>query len=202
LRTADNDVESPAVDVKRHGADAGDGINNKDRVGLLDDFAHGFDVVLSASGRFRGLDEDAFDVLVLRERVLDLGRLNSLAIRSREHSGFHAPGFHDFDPALAEFAGGTDEDFVSRRKEVLGGSFETTGAGSDQNQHVVRSAENGCQIVQNLLIQVSEIFRSVVDVRAHHGVQGCRKKRGRTGGEQTLFLDIHAVRRVPSVAKR
>jgi hypothetical protein len=171
LRPAYDDIESPFGDVQGHGADAGDGVHNKNCVGLLDCLAHRLYIVLGTGRGFRRLNENALDVGVLGKRLLNRSRLDSIAVRSSQHRRLHAPGFHNLHPAFAELSCGADQHFVSGREEILGSSFETARTGRHQHKNIVGRAENVLQIGEDLLVEGPKIFRPMMDIGPHHGVK-------------------------------
>ena len=69
LRTADHNVESPAIDVERHRADSGDCIHDEDRIGVFDQSADGLDIMLGAGRGLGSLKENAFGAGLGLERA-------------------------------------------------------------------------------------------------------------------------------------
>jgi hypothetical protein len=60
LRAADEDVDAPGVHVEVGGAEAGDGVDDEEGLGVFgfEEPGDAFDVVADAGGGLGGLDED------------------------------------------------------------------------------------------------------------------------------------------------
>ena len=81
LRAADDDVDAPGVDVETGGAEASDGIDDEQRIGLrFDELRNRLDVVAHAGGALRRLHINAADFG--REFGADGIELKCFAIRS------------------------------------------------------------------------------------------------------------------------
>ncbi len=152
-----------ASHVEMRGAEAGDGVDDEQRLGLfvLEEFGDAFDVVADAGGGLGGLDEDGASLEL--ERGFDLIEREGLAVGHLDDIGVAAEGFDQRGPALAELAGGEDEDAVAGRGEVGDGGLHGAGAAARQDDDVVGGADE------------------VLELREHAGVQG-RGTRG-CGGE-------------------
>ncbi len=164
LRSTDHHVESPAVDIERHGADAGDGIHHDDCVGFGDGAAHRFHVVLHAGGGFRCLYEDAARGGFGLQGRLHTRRRNRVAVLGFQNRGVQAVSFGDVHPTLAEFAGGADDHLVAAAEEVRDRGVHGAGAGCRKHQDVVSSAQDLLQVRQDRPVDLAEILRAVVDV--------------------------------------
>jgi hypothetical protein len=55
------------------------------------------------------------------------------------------------------------------------------------------------EVRQYLLIEVSKVFRAVMDVRPHHGVQRGRQKGRGTRGQKALFSYVHEFKTRPEL---
>src|SRR5690606_17373610 len=147
LRAADHDVQSPAVDIERHGAKARNGVNDKQRIGLGYDLAHRLDVVRHTGGRFAGLHEDAFDVGIFFERFLNLLRLNGRTVGFFDDDGFQAKGLGQLGPTLAELAGLADDDFLARAEQVRDRGFHGPRTGRGEPRNLGYAALEAFQVV-------------------------------------------------------
>src|SRR6185437_1133655 len=104
LRTADHDVEAPAVDVERHRAEPRDRIDDEDSVGLLDEAGHRLHVVLRAGGGFRCLHENATSVRIRFQRFSNALRRDHVAVFGGEQHGIQTERLGQIHPTLAEFS--------------------------------------------------------------------------------------------------
>ena len=134
--------------------------------------------------------------LLLRSARLTCFRLNRIAIGSSQHSGIHARSFHDLDPALAEFASRANQHFIAGREEVLqaAASRPPEPEATRTSTSILGAQTRPSDPKELPLYRVAEIFGPVMDIRAHHGVQGRRQERRRTRSKKTLFFDVHGVR--------
>ena len=113
LRAADQHIEAPAIDIERHGAEAGDGVHHEDGVGFGDRASHGFHVVRRAGGGLRRLHEYALGFGFGLERGFHLLRFHHLPVGHGDHVGIQAVGLGDIRPPLAEFSRDADDDLVA-----------------------------------------------------------------------------------------
>ena len=126
LRAADDDVNAIAVHVKGGGTKSGDGVNDQQGTGSLQQAGERGDIVAHAGGCFRGLHENGLHVR--REQGLNLADGERLAIGFGEDDGFTVEGLGQRNPALAEFAGAQHQNLVAGAGEIADGGFHGSGA--------------------------------------------------------------------------
>ena len=103
-----------------------------------------------------------------------------LSVGRGEHVGVQPVGFGDFRPALAEFAGCADDDFVAVRKQV--GNRARPSRRCPRRRNISTSFEvpiTSLRSARHERYDLAEIFRAMMDVRRHHGVQSGRIERRR-----------------------
>ena len=175
------------------GAEAGDGVDYEQGFGLfgLEELGYAFDVVLDAGGGFAGLHVDGAGFEL--ECGLDLIEGEGLAVGGGDDVYFAAEGLGDAGPALAEFAGGEDEDAVAGRGEVGDGGFHGSGAGAGEDEDVVFGAEEVLELGENAGVEGAELGGAVVNVSGCHGELGGGKQWGRTRRKETCFTDHRSI---------
>ncbi len=92
-----------------------------------------------AGGGFGGLDEDGAGFEL--EGGFDFVEGEGLAVGFFDDVGVAAEVFDQGGPALAELAGGEDEDAVAGRGEVGDGGFHGSGAAGGEDDDVVFGAD-------------------------------------------------------------
>ncbi len=171
------------------GAEAGDGVDDEEGFGLfvLEELADGLDVVADAGGGLGGLDEDGAGLEL--ERGLDVGEGEGAAVGCGDDVDLAAEGLGDAGPALAELAGGEDEDAVAGRGEVGDGGFHGSGAGAGEDEDVVGGADEVFELGEDAGVEGAELGGAVVDVGGCHGELGGGEQWGRAGREEASFAD-------------
>ncbi len=152
------------VDVEGHGAESGDGVEQEEGVGTLDDFADGADVVGGAGGGFRRLQHHGAGGGIGGEGFGDAVGGDGIAIGGGEDDGIEAEDFGEGDPTLTEFAGRADDDAVAGGEEIGDGGLKCAGAGGDDAEDVVGGAEDALQGGKDATVELAEILGAVVDV--------------------------------------
>ena len=102
LRSADDEIQTPGIDVERHGADAGDGVDDKQRRRGLHDFAHGANVVGRSGGAFRRLDKDALHVGIRGQGCRDRGGFHHRSVGRGQDQWLQTERPGQLHPTLAE----------------------------------------------------------------------------------------------------
>ena len=100
-----------------------------------------------------------------------------------------AEGLGDAGPALAELAGGEDEDAVAGRGEVGDGGFHGSGAGAGEDEDVVLGADEVLELGEDAGVEGAELGGAVVDVGRCHGELGGGKQWRRARREEASFAD-------------
>ena len=118
LRAADENVDAPGVHVEVGGAEAGDGVDDEQGLGtdIFEQLGDAGGAVADAGGGLGGLHED--DAGFELEGGPDLVEREGLAVGGGDDVDGAAEVFGEGGPALAELAGGEDEDAVAGAGEV------------------------------------------------------------------------------------
>ena len=153
----------------------------------LRSFGDGPNVVAGGGRGFGGLDVDGFGVGM--QSGLDLFEIEGFAVGGGDQVDLAAEGLGQGDPALAEFAGGEDQDAVAGRGEVGDRGFHGAGAGAGEEQDVILGADELLQLGEDLGVEGAELGGAVVDVRSGHGELGGGEQRGGSGGEEAGFAE-------------
>ncbi len=153
----------------------------------LEEFGDGFDVVADAGGGLGGLDEDGAGLEL--EGGLDLVEGEGLAVGFLDDVDVAAEGFGESGPALAELAGGEDEDAVAGRGEVGDGGLHGSGARAGEDDDVVFGADEVFELGEDAGVEGAELGGAVVDVGGGHGELGGGEQGRRAGSEEASFTD-------------
>ena len=146
-----------------------------------------FHVVAHGGGGFGGLHEDGADLGL--EGLPYVREVEGLAVGRGDQLDLAAEGLGQVAPALAEFAGGQDQDAVAGRGEVRDGGFHGAGAGAGEQEHVVLRADEDLQLGEHFLEEGAEFRGAVVHVGGSHGELGGREQGGWAGSKKARFAD-------------
>ena len=150
-------------------------------------FGDRFNVVANGGGGFGGLHVDG--AMLGLEGGADFGEVEGLAVGGGHHVGLAAEGLGEAGPALAEFAGGEDQDAVAGRGEIRNRGFHGAGAGAGEQQDVVLGADEDLELGQHLLEEGAELGGAVVHVGGGHGELGGGQQRSRAWGIKTSLAN-------------
>ena len=193
LRSADEDVDAPGVHVEVRGAEAGDGVDDEQRVvaGVAQDLRDAGGAVADASRGLGGLHEDdsGFEL----EGGLDFVKREGLAVGGGDDVDGAAEVFGQRGPALTELAGGEDENAVAGAGEVGHGGLHGSGARGGEEDDVVLGADEFAEVGEGAGEEGAELGRAVVDVGGGHGELGSGEEGGGAGGEEAGFADHAAI---------
>ncbi len=89
--------------------------------------------------------------------ALDLVEREGAAVRSFDHVDVAAEGFGEAAPALAELAGGEDEDAVAGRGEVGDGGLHGAGAAAREDDDVVLGADEVLELGEDAGVECAEL---------------------------------------------
>ncbi len=189
LRAADEDIDTPGVHVEVRGAEAGDGVDDEEGfgVGVLEQLGDGRDAVADAGRGLGGLHEDGAGFEV--QRGLDFVEREGLAVGGADDVDVTAEGLADAGPALAELAGGEDQDAIAGRGEVGDRGLHGAGAGAGEQDDVVGGADELLELGEDAGVEGAKLGGAVMDVGRGHGELGGGKQGRWTGREESRLAD-------------
>ena len=194
LRTGHDDVDPPRVRLERHGAEARDRVDDRDRARLVARGDESLDVRDDA-GRGLRVDDEGDLRPALGERARDILGARRQAPVVRQRHDLAAERGAELLPARAELAVRDDEHLLARREEVGERRFERARAGGGEEEHVVLGPEDLLQPREHLEEDRLEVGRAVVDDRLGERRQHLRRH-GRRPRREEIALLRH--RREPS----
>src|SRR5579883_1659506 len=187
LRSADDEVHSPAIDVEVRGAESGDGVDHEQSVvsGCANEFRDSFHVVAGASRSLSGLHVDGAHAG--SEARFDFVKREGLSIGLTEHIDVACVGLAERGPALAELSGRQDEDVVARRGQVRDAGLHHAGAGTSEHQDIVLGSDEFLHVGEHAGEQAAEIRSAVMGGKGGFGELGRRKERRWSGSKEAIL---------------
>lgn len=140
-----------------------------------------------AGGGFGGLHED--DAGFELEGSFHGVDRKRLAVGGGDDVDGTAEGLSEGCPALAELAGGEDEDAVAGAGEIGHGGFHGAGAGGGEQDDIVGGADEVFEPGEDAGEESAELGGAVVDIGGGHGELRGGEEGGWAGGEETGFAD-------------
>ena len=180
LRAADEDIDAPIVHLEMSGAEAGDGVDDKQRVGAFEQGGDGLHVVTRAGGSLGGLHVKHTRAV---ELGLDFAQVEGLPVRNFDQFDLAGKGLGEIAPALAELSGGQHDHLLAGRSQVGNRGFHGAAAGRSENENVVLGADEGLEIGKGTGEDFTEFGRAVMHVRGGDGILSGWKKGSWTGSK-------------------
>ncbi len=126
LRSADEDVDTPCVDVEVSCAQAGDAVDHEEGVSSAEQLRDRFNVVAHGGRSLCSLHVN--DAMLGLERFFYLGEVEGFAVGGAVHVDLASECLGEACPALAEFSSGEYEHAIARGSEIRDRRFHGTGA--------------------------------------------------------------------------
>ena len=143
-----------------------------------------------AGGRLAVLHVHGLDRRVGGQRLLDVGRVGLGAPGVVERGDLGAPRGVELLPALAEVADGGDEDVVARVDDVGDGRLHGAGAAGGVHHDVVLGLVDVLHPRDDLLEDLGEARRAVVDDRLGQGGEHLRRHGRGAGSDEEALLHL------------
>ena len=169
MRTADDDVDAPAVHIEVGRAQPGDGIHHQQRFVALgaDQFRNPLHIMPRAGGTLCRLHVNRAHIG--RQLLADFIERKSFAIRRADHFHDAPKSFGQIAPAFAELARGQHQNLVAGRSQVRDRAFHHAGTGRSQHQNVISRADEILHVRQHARVQSAEVGSAVVHGKRSHG---------------------------------
>ena len=126
--------------------------------------------------------------------VAELGELRGDVLRPRdlpplvaESGDLAAVPLGNLDPALAEGAGGDDEDAAAGSAQIRDGGLHGAGPGGGEQQNIGRCPADLLQAIEALAVDRQKVVGAMVDDRSADRRQHLRGHRGRPGREEVAL---------------
>ena len=187
LGTGADDVDPPRVHLQRQGAEARDRIHDDVRTRRPDGLRVCLQVRDDAGRRFGVRQQHGAGVAELGELRGDVLRPRDLAPLVAQSGDLAAVPLGDLDPALAERAGGDDEDAAAGSAQIRDGGLHGARPGGGEQQDIGRSPADLLQAIEALAVDRPKVVGAMVDDRSGHRRQHLRGHRGRPGREEVAL---------------
>jgi hypothetical protein len=187
LRAGDDDVDAPRVLLEPRGAEAGDGVDDEDRVVAAHDLGDRLDVVDDARGRLAERREHDLDARVLGQQTIEVGGVEADAPARLMLDQVGPVGLAELDPALAELARRRCERLGARADEVRHRRLHRTRPARGEREHRVLGLEHVRQPAEHAGVELVEGGGPVVEHRGGHRLGYGGRHRGRAGRHEVLL---------------
>ena len=185
-------VDAPFIDLERMAAEGGDGIDDEEHAGIVEQVTEPFEGLEGAGGGFGMDDAEGLGLRVVRDGRLQHVHGEDLAPGDIDAVNGHARAFHDIHHAAAEDAVHADDGFIAALEEVRDDAFHAchAGGGDGEGEGVVGLKdfpEHHAGVVHDL-----DVARVEVTERGRgHGAEDAGGDGARAGAHEDAFGDVH-----------